>query len=99
MDLNRFEARIIGGCHSLCEHVQHIAGDQQEDRAGIVSLIGTVKEIGNTVNTVRSTIGEHQGSLGMASTHLETLKGMLETLDQATGNRCHELTARIERLE
>jgi hypothetical protein len=65
----------------LCEHVQHIAGDQQEDRAGIVSLIGSVKEIANTVNTVRSTIGEHQGSLGMASTHLETLKGMVETLD------------------
>ena len=99
MDLNRFEARIIGGCHSLCEHVQHIAGDQQEDRAGIVSLIGTVKEIANTVNTICSSIGEHQGSLGMASTHLEMLKGMLETLDQATGKRCQELTDRIGELE
>ena len=59
VDLSRFEARIIGGCHQLCEHVQHIAGDQSAVRAGVVSLIGTVKEIAHTVNTVHQSFLTH----------------------------------------
>jgi uncharacterized phage infection (PIP) family protein YhgE len=98
-ELNRFEARIMAGCHQLCTHVHQLAGEKQEVRAGVVSLIGTVKEIAGTVNTTNQSLTAYQGSLGSTQENLTILANTVQELEALLTTNRRALEGRVGGLE
>jgi hypothetical protein len=82
VDISRFEARIMGGCHQLCTHVHHLAGDHKEVRQGLVNLIGNVREIAVAVNTDHEALQTHQNAMGTAQATLEQVTSAIGRIEK-----------------
>jgi uncharacterized phage infection (PIP) family protein YhgE len=79
--------------------VHQLAGEKQEVHAGVVSLIGTVKEIAGTVNTNHQSLTAYQGSLGSTQENLALLAGTVQKLEALLHTNRQTLEGRVGGLE
>ena len=79
--------------------MHQLAGEKQEVHAGVVSLIGTVKEIAGTVNTNHQSLTAYQGSLGSTQENLALLARTVQELEALLNTNRQTLEGRVGGLE